>query len=122
MLSGIDRYGFVSAVLQSQPALEVLGRLNAEEEDEFDQRWIHFEMEEGNEDKALLPILEFFLGHGLQILPPTPEAPHPEQCARLINPATGKEALKMPVSARWKQMMDQVVSKYNVILSLYPLC
>ncbi|KAF8903370.1 hypothetical protein CPB84DRAFT_791438 [Gymnopilus junonius] len=89
--------------------MEVLSNLDAKEEDEFDQRWIQFEMEEGNEDKALLPVLEFFLGHGLLITPPVPEDPSPERCAIIVGPAVGKKILKTPLDARWQKMMDEVV-------------
>ncbi|KDR80380.1 hypothetical protein GALMADRAFT_242775 [Galerina marginata CBS 339.88] len=106
----IDRYAFVSGILQTPPGLEALGKLDATAEDEFDKRWIAFEMEEGDEDKALIPVLEFFLKNGLQLLAPTPDTPHPEQCVLEIDPTVARKALDSQGKGRWQLMASEVMT------------
>ncbi|PPQ89218.1 hypothetical protein CVT25_001297 [Psilocybe cyanescens] len=107
----LDRYAFVSAILESPICRPVIQSFDAKTEEEFEKRWLAFEISEHDDDTGLIPVLEFFLRGGLQLLPPRPDAMRPEECIQLVRPSVAQKALDPPEKGPW-QLKGEGVKQY----------
>jgi len=84
--------------------------LTGKDRKEFEEHWINFETSEKEDDTGLIPIAEFFLRHGIQLVAPTLAHPFPEDCIRTVEPSIVEEAFKGEKGI-WHQKGAQIESE-----------
>ncbi|KAH9478745.1 putative 37S ribosomal protein S5, mitochondrial [Psilocybe cubensis] len=107
----IDRYAFVCSILETDLCSSLINAFDPQTEEEFEKRFLAFEISEKNDDTPLLPLLEFFLRGGLQLLPPKLNAMRPEECIQLVKQSVVEEAFNTQQKGPW-QLKSETVQNY----------
>lgn len=79
--------------------------------DEFENRFLAFEISEEDDDSGLIPVLEFFLRGGVQLLPPTPENVEAGDCFRFVKPSVAQKSLDTAPMGQWQMKGKEAKSK-----------
>ena len=66
---GQTLFSYLTRLIEEPAARILLGTLDNHQALDFKKRWIAYELDQGNAN-AHLPLIEFFLGQGIKMLPP----------------------------------------------------
>ncbi|KAF9544262.1 hypothetical protein CPC08DRAFT_745319 [Agrocybe pediades] len=115
---GISRYSFIAAAVEHPFVASFARSLTGQERKEFEDHWIAFETSDKQDDTGLIPVVEFFLRHGIQIIPPTLSCPFPDDCIRTVEPSIVGEIFKGETGV-WHQKGEHI-EKHRAEPILYP--
>ncbi|KAF9528695.1 hypothetical protein CPB83DRAFT_813635 [Crepidotus variabilis] len=108
----IPLFDYMVNLVESPPSAETLARLDEHNALEFKKRWVCYEIDQENA-KAHLPLIDFFLHHGLVFLPPTNGSMRPSEKIQTIDTTQVEKSLgpmekiSSSIIEDWKQEAEE---------------
>jgi hypothetical protein len=105
----MSQFEYIVSLLETDMVLDCLSTLEMKEMEEFERRFVLYE-KGPPEESNLVQVLDFFLRHGVKMLPPSRDSLSPENCVAFIDPGVAGQVLDHATEGPWRLTEDMLRS------------